>query len=87
MVSSTGAKGTYNIVMKYVLPNSKETSYKRCIDGVTVYYSFDNMQKLARIWRVYGSSQDKNLANVLTSIVHCYPDGLLSSDVQYVLRH
>ena len=87
MVSSTGAKGTYNIVMKYVLPNSKETSYKQCIDGVTVYYSFDNMQKLARIWRVYGSSQDKNLANVLTSIVHCYPDGLLSSDVQYVLRH
>jgi hypothetical protein len=23
----------------------------------------------------------------MTLVVHCYPDGLLTSDVQYVLRH
>ena len=45
------------------------------------------MQKIAKIWRLHGSQQDKNLANVVTSIVHCYPDGLLSTNVQYVLRH
>jgi hypothetical protein len=45
------------------------------------------MQKIAKIWRLHGSKQDKNLANVVTSIVHCYPDGLISSNVQYTLRH
>lgn len=87
LFSATGAKGTYNIVMKHVLPNSRKTSYKACADGVTVFYSFDNMQKIAKIWRLHGSKQDKNLANVVTSIVHCYPDGLISSNVQYTLRH
>ena len=29
----------------------------------------------------------KALAMVTTSIVHCYPDGLLSSDVQYTSKH
>ena len=87
LFSATGAKGTYNLVMKYVLPNSRKTSYKSCVDNVTVFYSFDNMQKLAKIWRLHGSQQTKSLANVVTSIVHCYPDGLLSTNVQYVLRH
>ena len=87
MFSATGAKGTHKIVTNYVLPNSKETSYRPCADGVTVYYSFDNIQKLFRIWRLYGSGQEKSLAKIATSIVHCYPDGLLSSNVQYVLRH
>ena len=87
LVSTTGAKGTYKLVMKYALPNSRKTSYKSCVDNVTVFYSFDNMQKLAKIWRLHGSQQTKSLANVVTSIVHCYPDGLLSSNVQYVLRH
>ena len=39
MFSATGAKGTHKIVTNYVLPNSKETSYRPCADGVTVYYS------------------------------------------------
>ena len=57
-----------------------------CVDGVTVFYSFDNAQKLFKTWRLHGSA-DKSLAMVTTSIVHCYPDGLLASDVQYTLRH
>jgi hypothetical protein len=87
LVAATGAKVTYKIVTQFVLPNSKKTSYKSCVDGVTVYYSFDNIQKISKIWRVHGSNQDKSLAKVATSIVHCYPDGLLSSNIQYVLRH
>ena len=71
LFSATGAKGTYNLVMKYVLPNSRKTSLKSCVDNVTVFYSFDNMQKLAKIWRLHGSQQTKSLANVVTSIVHC----------------
>ena len=46
LFSTTGAKGSYRLVNEYVLPNSKETSYKHCQDGVTVYYTFDNAQKL-----------------------------------------
>ena len=87
LVAATGAKGNYNLVTQFVLPNSAETSYKSCIDGVTVYYSFDNIQKISKIWRVYGSHQDKSLAKVATSIIHCYPDGLLTSNIQYLLRH
>ena len=87
LVAATGAKGNPNIVSRFVLPNSTESSYKSCVDGVTVYYSFDNIQKISKIWRVYGSHQDKSLAKVATSIVHCYPDGLLTSDIQYLLRH
>ena len=87
LFSSTGAKGSYRLVKEYVLPNSKETSYKNCEDGVTVYYSFDNAQKLFKTWRLHGSANDKSLAMVATSVVHCYPDGLLASNVQYVLRH
>ena len=87
MFASTGAKGSHKIVTKFVLPNSRETSYKSCVDGVTVFYSFDNIQKLFKIWRLHGSNQDKSLAKVATSIVHCYPDGMLNSNVQYVLRH
>ena len=87
MFAATGAKGSHKLVTKFVLPNSKETSYKECKDGVTVFYSFDNIQKLFRVWRLYGSGQDKSLAKVATSIIHCYPDGLISSNVQYVLRH
>ena len=87
LFSSTGAKGSYRIVTEFVLPNSKETSYKHCKDGVTVFYSFDNAQKLFKQWRLHGRSQDKSLAMVATSIVHCYPDGLLSSRIQYTLRH
>ena len=51
LFSSTGAKGSYRLVNEYVLPNSKETSYKNCADGVTVFYSFDNAQKLFKTWR------------------------------------
>ena len=87
LFSTTGAKGSYRLVKEYVLPNSKETSYKHCQDGVTVYYTFDNAQKLFKTWRLHGNSNDKSLAMVTTSIVHCYPDGLISSDVQYTLRH
>ena len=54
---------------------------------MTVYYTFDNAQKLFKTWRLHGNSNDKSLAMVTTSIVHCYPDGLLSPDVQYTLRH
>ena len=72
---------------KYLLPNSTATSYKSCVDGVTVFYSFDNIQKLSKIWRVYGTQQDKSLAKVATSIIHCYPDVLIKSDIQYLLRH
>ena len=87
LVAATGAKGCDKIVTKFVLPNSRKTSYRSCIDGVTVYYSFDNIQKISKIWRVHGSQQDKSLEKVATSLVHCYPDGLLNSRVQYVLRH
>ena len=67
LFSATGAKGSYKLVNAYVLPNSKETSYKHCIDGVTVFYSFDNAQKLFKTWRLHGSA-DKSLAMVTTSI-------------------
>ena len=87
MFAATGAKGSHKLVTKFVLPNSKETSYKECKDGVTVFYSFDSIQKLFRVWRLYGSGQDKSLAKVAPYIIHCYPDGLISSNVQYVLRH
>ena len=46
LVAATGAKGTHKIVTQFVLPNSRDTSYKSCKDGVTVYYSFDNIQKI-----------------------------------------
>ena len=87
LFSTTGAKGNVRLVTEYVLPNSKETSYRVCQDGVTVLYSFDNAQKLFKQWRLHGSTKGKALAMVTTSIVHCYPDGLLSSDVQYTLKH
>ena len=87
LFSTTGAKGSYRLVKEYVLPNSKETSYKHCKDGLTVYYTFDNAQKLFKTWRLHGNSNDKSLAMVTTSVVHCYPDGLIASDVQYTLRH
>ena len=82
LFSSTGAKGSYRIVTEFVLPNSKETSYKHCKDGVTVFYSFDNAQKLFKQWRLHGRSQDKSLAMVATSIVHCYPGPFIYRAIQ-----
>ena len=87
MFSSTGAKGTYNLVHDQILSNSKETSYKSCIDGVEVYYSFDNIQKLFAIHRLYSQNQNKAIARVATSVVKCYPDGLIRSSIQYLLEN
>ena len=85
MFSSTGAKGSYNLVKDKVLENSKETSYRKSIDGVEVFYSFDNCQKLFAIHRLYSQNQNKAIARVATSIVKCYPDGLIKSNIQYLL--
>jgi hypothetical protein len=85
MLSSTGAKGTYKLVKEQVLKNSEETSFRKCQDGVEVFYSFDNVQKLFAIHRLYAQNQNKAIARVATSIVKCYPDGLLRSEIQYLL--
>ena len=67
LVATTGAKGSYTLVTRNVLPNSKETSYKICKDGVTVYYSFDNIQKISKIWRVNDAQKEKGLVQKSTS--------------------
>ena len=85
MFSSTGARGNYNLVKDKILENSKETSYRKCVDGIEVYYSFDNCQKLFAIHRLYSQNQNKAIARVATSIVKCYPDGLIRSSIQYLL--
>ena len=87
MVSSTGAKGKYNLIKDCILQNSKETSSRSCVDGVEVFYSFDNMQKLFAIHRLYSQNQNKAIARVCTSLVKCYPDGLLKSNIQYLLQN
>ena len=85
LVSSTGAKGKYNLIKDCVLQNSKTSSARECKDGVEVYYSFDNVQKLFAIHRLYSQNQNKAIARVATSLVKCYPDGLINSNIQYLL--
>ena len=87
MVSSTGAKGKYNLIKDCILKNSKETSARTCKDGVEVFYSFDNVQKLFAIHRLYSQNQNKAIARVATSLVKCYPDGLVTSSIQYLLQN
>ena len=87
LLSSTGAKGTYPLIKDIILKNSEESSLKKCHDGIEVYYSFDNVQKLFAIHRLYGQNQNKPIARIATSIVKCYPDGLIKSDVQYLLNN
>ena len=72
MVSSTGAKGKYNLVKDCVLQNSKLSSARECKDGVEVYYSFDNAQKLFAIHRLYSQNQNKAIARVVTLLMKCY---------------
>ena len=87
MVSSTGAKGKYNLIKDCILKNSKETSSRSCQDGVEVYYSFDNVQKLFAIHRLYSQNPNKPSARVATCLVKCYPDGLVRSSIQYLLQN
>ena len=85
LVAATGAKGTYPLVKDQILKNSENTSLRKCQDGVEVFYSFDNVQKLFAIHRLYSQNQNKPIARIATSIVKCYPDGLLRSNIQYLL--
>ena len=87
LVSSTGAKGKYNLIKDCILNNSKETSSRACQDGIEVFYSFDNVQKLFAIHRLYSQNQNKAIARVATSLVKCYPDGLIKSSIQYLLQN
>ena len=78
-----GAKGCYNSVTQKILLKSEKTSQRICKDGIECWYSFDNIQKLFKIHRLYGDNQNKVIARVLTSVVRYYPDGLMLSDIQY----
>ena len=78
-----GAKGCYNTVTQKILPKSETTSQRICKDGIECWYSFDNIQKMFKIHRLYGDNQNKVIARVLTSVVRYYPDGLMMSDIQY----
>ena len=78
-----GAKGCYNTVTQKILPKSETTSQRICKDGIECWYSFDNIQKMFKIHRLYGDNQNKVIARVLTSVVRYYPDGLMLNDIQY----
>ena len=80
-----GAKGCYNSITQKILLKSEKTSQRICKDGLECWYSFDNIQKLFKIHRLYGDNQNKVIARVLTSVVRYYPDGLMLSDIQYRL--
>ena len=84
--SKMGTKGTRTTI-ELVMKNSMETSKFKIPEQTTVFVSFDNVQKLFKIHRLHQTLQSKAIGIVVTSIVSILPDGLVSSNVQYVLRH
>ena len=84
--SKMGTKGSRTTV-ECIMKNSLETSKFKIPEKSTVFMSFDNVQKLYKIYRLHENTQSKAIGIVVTSVVSILPDGLVRSDVQYVLRH
>ena len=82
-MGTEGNRTTIEVILK----NSFDTSKFKIPEKTTVFVSFDNVQKLFKIYRLHQTLQAKAIGIVVTSVVSILPDGLLRSDVQYVLRH
>ena len=68
-----GAKGCYNTVTQKILPKSETSSQRICKDGIECWYSFDNIQKMFKVHRLYGYIQNNVIVRVLTSVATTQP--------------
>ena len=76
------AKGNRHLV-ENILRNSQEACAFKDPGRVSLFVSFDNIQKLMKGHRLSECEQEKVYGIIVTSILAVLPDGLHSSDIQF----
>ena len=83
--SKQGAKGTRPL-MEMILQNSESVCIFKAPEMATLFFSFDNIQKLLKSHRIGGTHQKKVFAVIVCSILCLLPDGeFKQSLMQYTL--
>ena len=86
VVSKSGAKGTRPVI-EQILNNSLVECKFVEPKNKSLFFSFDNIQKLLKSYRIGGKNQEKALAVVVTSVLAILPDGKTESDIQYIAEN
>ena len=73
--------------METILSNSFDKCKFVEPKNISLFFSFDNIQKLLKSYRIGGSNQDKPLAVVVTSVLAMLPDGKKESNIQYIAEN
>ena len=83
--SKQGAKGKRSI-SEMILKNSESVCIFKAPEMATLFFSFDNIQKLLKSHRIGGTHQKKVFAVIVCSILCLLPDGeFKQSLIQYTL--
>lgn len=85
--SKQGAKGKRSIT-EMILKNSESVCIFKAPEMATLFFSFDNIQKLLKSHRIGGTHQKKVFAVIVCSILCLLPDGeFKQSLMQYTLNN
>ena len=74
-------------MLEKILKNSEDFFKFEAPDNVTLFFPFDNIQKLLKSHRIGGEQQKQRLAVVVCSILCLLPDGLHKCDIQYFYKN
>lgn len=74
-----GGESTFDEIIR----NSEITGKFEEPKNVSIFVSFDNIQKLMKSYRLTSKEQEKVYAVVVTSILATLPDGYNCNDIQF----
>ena len=84
--SKQGGKCT-RPTLEVILKNSESVCTFKAPDMTTLFFSFDNIQKLLKSHRIGGNHQKKVLAVIVCSILCLLPDGECKNTLQYAVKN
>ena len=84
--SKQGGKGT-RPTLEVILKNYETVCTFKAPDMTTLFFSFDNIQKLLKAHRIGGNHQKKVLAVIVCSILCLLPDGECKNTIQYAVKN
>ena len=82
LMSQLGGKGRRKYIDE-IIRNSEITGKFEEPKNVSIFVSFDNIQKLMKSYRLTSKEQEKVYAVVVTSILATLPDGYNCNDIQF----
>ena len=84
--SKQGGKCT-RPTLELILKNSESVCIFKAPELTTLFFSFDNIQKLLKSHRIGGNHQKKVLAVIVCSILCLLPDGECKNTIQYAVKN